>query len=75
MIRDYEEACDYLERVGRGTVRTKDGRTYSGSLMDVVSRWDDPRGVGCVGIKTCEAGGYDIYADEFECLIEEGEDG
>lgn len=75
MITDYIEACRVLLERGHGTVRTKDGCTYSGPLIDIESEWDDPRGVGCIAIKTCEAGGYDIYADEFECLLEEGEQG
>lgn len=73
MIRSYDEACDYLERVGRGTVRIKDGRTFAGPLMDVESKWDDPEGVGNLSIRTSERGGVMISASEFECLLEEGE--
>lgn len=75
IVTDYREACRVLDKVGRGTVRAKDGRTHSGPLVDIESKWDDPRGVGCIAIKTCETGGYDIYADEFECLLEGGEEG
>ena len=52
MIRDYDEACDHLDEVGHGTVKAKDGRTYSGSLMNIELRWDDPHGMGCISIAT-----------------------
>ena len=75
MIRDYDEACDYLERVGHGTVKAKGGRVVSGSLANIESKWDDPDGIGAVYIKTGPDYGEIVFANEFECLLEEGEEG
>lgn len=74
MIRDYDEACDHLDEVGHGTVKAKDGRTFSRSLVNIELRWDNPRGVSCISIVT-EPGaiGY-VWADEFECLLEEDDE-
>lgn len=74
MITDYREACRRLNKVGHGTVRAKDGRTYSGPLVNIKSRWDDPRGMGCISI-AIELGAMGcVWADEFERLLEEDDE-
>ncbi len=75
MVTDYHEACRVLDKTGHGTVKAKDGRTYSGPLVNIESRWDDPRGVGCISIATEPGAMGCVWADEFECLLEDGEEG
>ena len=75
MITDYHEACRYLDRVGHGTIKTKDGRVVKGTLTNIESEWDDPDGIGAVYIKTGPDYGEIVFANEFECLLEEGEEG
>lgn len=74
VITDYYEACNSLHRTGRGTVKTKDGRVYSGPLITTASKWDDPDEIGYIALQTCPGGGSIIYATEFQCLLEDGDE-
>ena len=56
------------------TIKAKGGRIVSGSLTNIESKWDDPDGIGAVYIKTGPDYGEIVFADEFECLLEEGEE-
>lgn len=74
MTEEFRRACMAIYESGRGAVRTKSGAVVSGTFFDCESEWDDPIGDGFISLKGPDGIVRDVYASEFDCLLEDGEE-
>ncbi len=71
----YLEACERLDKTGKGSVKVKGGAVVTGSLLDWCSVTDDPEGRGYITLMTSNGDAVDVYSDEFLELTDDGSGG
>ena len=72
MTEEFKQACIAIDKAGHGAIRTKAGKVISGTFFGYESEWDDPNGDGCITLKGADGIVRDVYASEFDGLVEEG---